>query len=146
MRTTDVRPTPSLAPTWRCTDAEPLEVLEHVAALLAGLVLEHYPDGADVLATIATQATEMLPRGMSLVDGRPGSWEADLVEQLVRPDAVAAGPGPTALDLDCPRCGASPGSGCWNPRTYDDVRHAHRERVDAAKVDGLSFVAGMGWL
>lgn len=125
--------------------AEPPEVVEHVAELLAALVVEHYHDGADLLATIATRATEILPRGMSLVDGRPGSWEADLVERLVHPDAVAAGPGPTPLKVECPRCGASPSNGCWNPRTYVDNKHPHRERVEASKAPGLSFSPEYGW-
>ena len=143
MSTTDVRPTPTLAEL--APNAEALEVVEHAAALLAALVLEHYHDGGDVLAIIATRATELLPRGMSLVDGRPGSWEADLVERLVHTDAVAAGPGPTPLDLECPRCGANPASGCWNPRTYVDNKHPHRERVEAASAPGLSFSPWAGW-
>jgi hypothetical protein len=143
MSTTDVRPTPTLAEL--APGSEALEVVEHAATLLAALVLEHYHDGAEVLAIIATRATEILPRGMSLVDGRPGSWEADLVERLVHPDAVAAGPGPTPLDVECPRCGASPSSGCWNPRTYDDNKHPHRERLAATQADGLTFSPEYGW-
>lgn len=143
MSTTDVRPTPTLAEL--APGSDPPQVVEYAAALLAALVKEHYHDGADLLAVIATRATELLPRGMSLVDGRPGSWEADLVERLVHPDAVAAGPGPTALDLECLRCGAPANQMCWNPRTYADNKHPHRDRIDAAKAGDFSFSPKFGW-
>ncbi|MBS45212.1 MAG: hypothetical protein CMH83_18985 [Nocardioides sp.] len=139
--TTAPKPTPSLED---CQAETASEAIERAAALLAAATMAH-PDGAELVALIATEATRLLPRGMSLVDGRPGSWEASLVEQLVEPTAVSDGPGPTPLDLECPRCSAPAGQGCWNPRTYVDNRHPHRERVAETKMNDLTFSPEYGW-
>lgn len=100
-------------------------------------------DVGDLLGAACTEAARLLPKGMPLTHARPGSWESEHVDALTDPAAVDEGPGAAPLDIDCDRCGAPPGSGCWNPATYADNKHPHRERVALAR--GAVFSPGSGW-
>jgi hypothetical protein len=52
------------------------------AALLAAARAEH--DFADWLATVLAQVASELGSSEAITAGRPGSWEADLVQQLIK--------------------------------------------------------------
>lgn len=51
------------------------------AAVLAAARAEH--DFADWLATVLAQVASELGSSDAITAGRPGSWEADLVQQLI---------------------------------------------------------------
>lgn len=110
--------------------------------LLAAAALDGIDIG-DLLGHACSEGTRLLPRGMALTENRSGSWEATHVDGLTHPDAVDEGPGAQPLDVYCARCGADSGHQCWNPRTYEDNKHPHAERIEAAKV--AFYAGGFGW-
>lgn len=126
------------------TVADALGAGEHVEALailFQDLALDGY-SVPELVASAAYTATERLPRGMSLTDQRPGCWESDLFESMAPESAVAAGPGPDPLDGECERCGAGRDQMCWNPRTYVDNKHPHRERIEWAAAPERVCIGG----
>ena len=76
-----------------------------VSAVLAAVRNEH--DFADWLAGVLAQAAGQLGRSDALVEGRPGSWEASLVDQLVK---GTVGYGDEYLPRPAPEAPRPPGS------------------------------------
>jgi hypothetical protein len=52
----------------------------------------HEGDFSDWLAATLGQVAGQLGSGYALIEGRPGSWEADLVSRLLPPDEYLPGP------------------------------------------------------
>ncbi|GEP38590.1 hypothetical protein NPS01_22530 [Nocardioides psychrotolerans] len=142
-----LRPTSMDAAAWQQLG----QAVDHLVAtdlveVLAGLLANAARGGVDIgdlLGAACTEATRRLPRGMALTDARPGSWESDLINSLTHPDAVDEGPVATPLDVECERCWAAVGASCFNPVTYVDNKHPHRERVELAR--GAVFSTTYGW-